>query len=81
MIGAGMPIGDRRDLLSSVLWVRLTLVPLAHVHRARILVRKRSMIANKNASTGHWRAQVAVTHPPRALQVQHLPDALRCARK
>ena len=36
----------------------------------------RNVIANENASAGHWRAQVAVTHPPRALQVQLLPDAL-----
>ena len=34
------------------------------------------VIANENASAGHWRAQVAVTHPPRAVQVQLLPDAL-----
>ena len=34
------------------------------------------VIANENASAGHWRAQVAVTHPPSALQVQLLPDAL-----
>ncbi len=27
-------------------------------------------------SAGHWRAQVAVTHPPRAVQVQLLPDGL-----
>ena len=32
---------------------------------------------NENASAGHWRAQVAVTHPPPALQVQLLPDALK----
>jgi hypothetical protein len=31
----------------------------------------------QNASAGHWRAQVAVTHPPLALQVQLLPDALK----
>ena len=30
----------------------------------------------KCASAGHWRAQVAVTHPPRAVQVRLLPDAL-----
>ena len=29
-----------------------------------------------HASAGHWRAQVAVTHPPRAVQVRLLPDAL-----
>ena len=30
-----------------------------------------------HASAGHWRAQVAVTHPPSgAMQVQLLPDAL-----
>ena len=34
------------------------------------------VIANENASAGHWRAQVAVTHPPRAMQVQLLPDAI-----
>ena len=27
-------------------------------------VRKIFVIANENASAGHWRAQVAVTHPP-----------------
>ena len=30
----------------------------------------------ENASAGHWRAQVAVTHPRSAVQVQLLPGAL-----
>ena len=29
-----------------------------------------------NASAGHWRAQVAVTHPSLTVQVQLLPGAL-----
>jgi hypothetical protein len=33
-----------------------------------------------HASAGHWRAQVAVTHPQFAMRVQLLPDALTKAR-
>ena len=29
------------------------------------------------ASAGYWRTQVAVTHPPCAMQVRLLPDAVR----
>ncbi len=36
--------------------------------------------ATDHPSAGHWRAQVAVTHPPRAVQVRLLPDGLRLAR-
>jgi hypothetical protein len=32
-----------------------------------------------NPSAGHWRAQAAVTRPPRAVQVQLLPDGLSVA--
>ena len=37
---------------------------------------EREFDSDQIASAGHWRAPVAVTHPPKALQVQLLPDAL-----
>ncbi len=59
--GAVRKLAKRRSSnLRDCLWVQLPPVLLEQQH----------------ASAGHWRAHVAVTHTPLAVQVQLLPGAL-----
>ncbi len=44
--------------------------------RDRLWVRFPPVLLEQHASAGHWRAHVAVTHTPLAVQVQLLPGAL-----
>ena len=67
----------RRSSNLRVLWVRLPLVPVNSRSSRATCARGTFVIADQRASAGYRRTQVAVTHPPCAMQVRLLPDAVR----